>query len=198
MKNAAKRTAARIALTLFLLPLGACGAVVIETGTVAVDKATVWRNIDDARADDPAAQYSVGDALCCSGDVPDGTIYSTVEAMQWLCAAAGHGNADAMLKLGKIFEGDQVDGLRLVRRAVTAMSTTPTNRAAAHYWYDRADEAHLDGAADDATALYQELTATEKTLAALYASASTPPCGWADLSDPALVKGTSGLAPEQP
>ncbi|MEO1469791.1 MAG: hypothetical protein AAFV86_12095 [Pseudomonadota bacterium] len=175
------RSLVRTALALAALQLAGCAAVPMEAASVAIDKATVWRNIDAARAGDVEAQYRVGQALCCSGDVPEGSAYSTEEALHWLCVAASQGSADAMLKLGKIFEGDQVDGVRLVRRAMTAVTETPENPAAAHYWYARAAEAGEEDAAETARALYRDMTPAERAAALAYADAPEPPCRWDDL-----------------
>ena len=118
--------AARLFVVLCSLLLTGCGAVAVETATIGWDKMKVRANIDAARAGDPEAQYAVGEALCCSGDTATGTLYSTEDAMKWLCAAAAQGNTNAMLKLGQIFEGDQVDGLRLMRRAMNGGDGHPT------------------------------------------------------------------------
>lgn len=197
MNIATKRTAARMILALSLLSLAGCGAVAIEGATVAVDKATVWRNIDDARAGDADAQYAVGNALCCSGDVPEGMLYSTTEALDWLCVAAGQGNADAMVKLAKVFEGDQIDGLRLLRRVAEAPFTTPANPAAAHYWYGRAAHAGVAEAGDTAADLHRDLTPAERAAAAQYAIAPTPPCSWADLVTPISAQGAGRPTAEE-
>jgi TPR repeat protein len=173
--------ATKIVITVCCLHVSGCASVAIEATSIAADKAAINRNIDDAKAGDPTAQYAVGDALCCSGDAPEGSLYNTSEALLWLCRAADQGHADAMQKLGQIFEGDQVDGVRLIRRAVTAVSTVPQNRAAAHYWYARAGEASKSDAAKAADELYPSLTAAEKALLAAYQERSTPPCDWTDL-----------------
>ncbi|MEM7399849.1 MAG: hypothetical protein AAF354_13045 [Pseudomonadota bacterium] len=183
MKTGARapRAAATWFVVLCSLPLAGCGAVVVETATVGWDKAQVWTNMDAARAGDPEAQYAVGAALCCSGDSQTGTLYSTKDALRWLCAAAAQGNTEAMLKLGQIFEGDQVDGLRLMRRAMNAVTDTPQNLAAAYYWYTAAGYAGLEEAAGMAANLNAEMTAPEKAAAAGYVSGTEPPCCWTDL-----------------
>lgn len=173
--------AANVLVILCSLLLAGCGAVAVETATVGWDKAQVWINMDEARAGDAEAQYAVGEALCCSGDTATGTLYSTADAMRWFCAAAAQGKTDAMLKLGQIFEGDQIDGLRLMRRAMNAVTDVPRNRAAAYYWYAAAGHAGVAEAARTATDLNAEMTAAEKITAANYLSGTTPPCSWADL-----------------
>ena len=106
--------------------------------------------------------------------------------MKWLCAAADQGNTDAMQKLGQIFEGDQVDGLRLIRRAMNAVTDTPQNLAAAYYWYAAAGRAGVAEAAGIAADLNAEMTATEQLTTAGYLSSQNPPCFWADLQEPSV------------
>jgi TPR repeat protein len=175
------RPAARLLVVLSSLLLTGCGAVAVETATIGWDKTQVWSNIDAARAGDPEAQYAVGEALCCSGDTATGTFYSTEDAMKWLCAAAAQGNTDAMVKLGQIFEGDQVDGLRLMRRAMNAVTDTPQNVAAAYYWYAAAGNAGVTESAGTADELFREMSVLDKETATWYLSRTEPPCCWADL-----------------
>ncbi|MEM1385260.1 MAG: hypothetical protein AAGG06_16660 [Pseudomonadota bacterium] len=198
MRNSRNRTRL-LRRALFLLcsaQLAGCAAVAVEGGSVALDKARVQSNIDAALAGDPQAQYAVGAALCCSGDVAEGSVYSTAEAMRWLCAAANQGDTKAMLKLAQIFEGDQVDGLRIVRRAMTAVADTPQNLAAAHYWYSRAEASGGDGAADMAGETNQAMTTAEKEAVAQYAAGAEPPCEWADLKSSPIAGGGEAPAPE--
>jgi hypothetical protein len=163
------------------LGLAGCGAVAVETATVGWDNAKVWANMDAARTGDPEAQYAVGEALCCSGDAATGALYSTADAMRWLCAAADQGNTDAMLKLGRIFEGDQVDGLRPIRRAMNAVTVTPQNLAAAYHWYATAAREGVTVAAGTTEELRAVMTDVEHARARDYLSGSEPPCGWGDL-----------------
>lgn len=181
--------ATKIVIAVSCPHVSGCASVAVEATSIAADKATISRNIDDAKAGDPTAQYAVGNALCCSGDAPEGSVYNTSESLVWLCRAADQGHPDAMQKLGQIFEGDQIDGVRLMRRAITAVSTVPQNRAAAHYWYARAGEAGKSDAANTADELYPSLTAAEKALLAAYQERPTPPCDWTDL------KAASGKVP---
>ncbi|MEL6999155.1 MAG: hypothetical protein AAFP68_12910 [Pseudomonadota bacterium] len=165
--------------------------------SVTADKAKVSLNIDEARAGDAEAQYAVGDALCCSGDAAEGTVYNTTEALTWLCRAAEQGNTDAMVKLGDIFSGDQVDGLRMMRRVLTAVSGTPKNLPAAYYWYTRAEAAGLSEAAEMTKPLDQSMTAADRTQAAHYLAASTTPCSWSDLQTAAVDESTTGPKPKE-
>lgn len=187
MPRMISRSCVQVLFALCVLPLAGCGAVAVEAAAVAVDRVKVQQNIDGARAGDADAQYALGNARCCSGNAPSGTFYSTAEALTWLCAAAEQDNADAMLKLGRIFEGQQVAGLRLVRRAASVPFSTPMNRAAASYWYARAEAAGAATAARSAATLNRRMTPHDKLLAARYAATSTPPCNWSDFVTAAPV-----------
>lgn len=181
MHATTSRAAAWAILALCLPLLAGCGAVALESASVAVDKAKVWRNTEAAQKGDPDAQYALGNALCCSGNAPDGVVYSTAEALEWLCVAADQGNADAMIKLGRIFEGRQVDGPRLLRRVSNIPFKPPVNRAAAYYWYKRAEDAGAAKASKAAAKLHKTMTAGEQVLAAHYDLAPSPPCDWSAL-----------------
>ncbi len=185
MDRVFSRRIRKIAVSLAVAPLSGCASVAIEAATVAVDKVQISRNIDDARAGDPDAQFAVGNALCCSGDAAEGSVYNTAEALTWLCRSAEQGNTDAMQKLGQIFEGDQIDGLRTMRRLFTATQDVPENLAAAYYWYARAGIAGQNSASETAAELYLDMSTLERQRVRFYLDGTTTPCGWNDLhSDP--------------
>ncbi|MEM1276752.1 MAG: hypothetical protein AAGH74_09505 [Pseudomonadota bacterium] len=170
--------------------LSGCASVAVEAAHLAIDEVTFNRKIDAAWSGDPAAQYAVGKALCCSGDTAEGTVYNTAEALFWLCRAADRGNVDAMEKLAQIFEGDQVDGLRMIRRAISALSGTPQNRAAAYYWYVQADSAGRAAAGETAADLHAKMSLAEQEKAARYFDDAPRPCSWADLAGPSEGAGS--------
>ncbi|MEM9046387.1 MAG: hypothetical protein AAGC81_17015 [Pseudomonadota bacterium] len=177
------------------LALSGCASVAIEAVNVAADKVSVTTNLDDALGGDPDAQFAVGEALCCSGDAATGTLYNTTEAITWLCRSAEQGNTDAMQKLGQIFEGDQVDGLRILRRAFTATQETPKNPAAAYFWYAKAGASgEIDGA-ETARALYETLSLAERDTAARYFDGAPAPCEWNDLAQ--TIAPSSDARPSQ-
>ncbi|MEL6267776.1 MAG: hypothetical protein AAFR52_19415, partial [Pseudomonadota bacterium] len=107
------------------------------------------------------------------------------------------GNADAMVKLAKVFEGDQIDGLRLLRRVAEAPFTTPANPAAAHYWYGRAAHAGVTEAGDTAADLHRDMTPAERMAAAQYAMAPAPPCNWTDLVTPVSARDAGSPTAEE-
>lgn len=170
--------------------LSGCASVAIDTAHAIVDKARLQSNLEKAKAGDPTAQFVVGDALCCSGSAPEGSAYSTEKAIDWLCASADRGNADAMMKLGEIFSGDQTDGVRVMRRLLNAASGTPANLSAAYYWYTEAGEAGKEDGALELLDLLEEMTPAEQRLAVDYLTGvADRPCDWTD-----LVHGTSEAA----
>lgn len=177
--------------------ISGCASVAIEALAITADKVTANRNIDAAQAGDADAQYALGEALCCSGDAAEGTFYDTSQALVWLCRAAEQGNTDAMMKLGQIFDGDQVDGPRMMRRILTAITETPENAPAAYYWYARAGRDGHEAAAETAKSLAETMTAPEKAQADLYLEDAALPCTWADLQT-AAADGTAGEPKSEP
>jgi hypothetical protein len=166
------------------LGLSGCAGLAIETVNVVADKARLQSALEEAEAGDPKAQFVVGDSLCCSGNDPERGAYSTEKAIGWLCASADQGNSDAMMKLGKIFSGDQTDGVRVMRRLVNAASGTPSNFGAAYFWYTRAAEAgNEDGAAAAIDLQQEKMSQDDKLLATGYLTeALAKPCDWESLA----------------
>lgn len=183
MKGTYSGVLARPLVLLVAIGLTGCASAAIEGARVGVDAVSQKQNQEDAEAGDPEAQFALGDSLCCSGDVPKRGVYSTEESIKWLCAAAEQGNADAMVKLGKIFSGDQTDGLRLIRRAVNAVTGAPSNLGAASYWFDQAQKAGSEDGAEGGQELQEDMAPADETLAAQYMSGALPkPCDWAALT----------------
>jgi hypothetical protein len=123
---------------LFLLGVAAvlssCAAVVGEGAHVAKNRTIYNNNISKAQRGDVVAQFNVGEALCCSIDEKDHTFYSTRKAVGWLCASAVQGHVPAMYKIGKIYSGDVVDGVRLARRLAQGVAGTSENHPVAYNW----------------------------------------------------------------
>ncbi len=120
-----------------------CVAAVFEGGHIAVDEARRAEYQRDADRGDKIAQYKLGNSYCCSTE-KSGVAYDTEVAVAWLCASARQGYAPAMYKLGKIYSGDLVDGLRLLRRATTGLNELATGNATSlpisYSWLRLADQ----------------------------------------------------------
>lgn len=103
-----------------------CVSAVVEGVHITRDSTIRSENEPAARRGDKIAQYKLGDSYCCS-TADSGPAYDTTVAVHWLCSSARQGYAPAMYKLGKIYTGDVIDGVRLLRRAVTAVHETATH-----------------------------------------------------------------------
>ncbi|GHD40392.1 hypothetical protein GCM10017083_03620 [Thalassobaculum fulvum] len=155
-----------------------CAGVVAEGANIGRDKLIVSNNIEAARSGDAEAQYRVGDALCCSIDEGQG-FYDTPEAVAWLCRAAGQGHGPAAYKLGEIYAGDVVSGVRVLRRVAQKVAGNSTDRAVAYGWFRRAEVLGVDGARDSGSELWAALGADERRKAeALVLGRSPLPCAW--------------------
>ena len=142
----ASRGAATLAvLILVTLPVG-CAAPVVEAALIARDQATYQSNLAAAQAGNAEAELKVGNALCCSVSA-DQPFYNTQRATEFLCRAAIQGNRDAMFRLGRIYDGDTVDGLRAGRRLAAAVADAPLHPVAVWTWFSvAADAGSPDGA----------------------------------------------------
>lgn len=161
-----------------LLAAGGCVGAVTESANISRDKVIIANNIEAAEAGDAEAQYKVGDALCCSINEGHG-FYDTREAVDWLCRAAEQHHGPAALKLGEIYSGDVVSGVRLMRRAAQGIAGNSTNVPVAYAWLRRAK---ADGMADAGTlaqTLWDELPDDQRADAdAMVEGRQSLPCGW--------------------
>ncbi len=142
---AARGAATLAVLILVTLPVG-CAAPIVEAAMVARDQSIYQSNLAAAQAGNAEAELKVGNALCCSVSA-DQPFYNTQRATEFLCRAAIQGNRDAMFRLGRIYDGDAVDGLRAGRRLAAAVADAPLHPVAAWTWFSLAADA---GAPDGA------------------------------------------------
>jgi TPR repeat protein len=154
-----------------------CAAAVGEAVHGAKAKSQYDDNIDAANKGDKVAQFKVGDALCCEVDGQTGA-YDTRRSVEYLCKSAAQGYAPAMYKLGRIYSGDTVSGVRLLRRAAVA-ATAPTNPPIAYAWFANA-KAHGDKDADDAvTDTWKGMTPQQQEVAKMQtARGLNATCRW--------------------
>ncbi len=166
-------------LCLLALGLGGCAAPVLEAANIAKDKVVINENIDAAKAGDAEAQFNVGDALCCSLDDDKSGFYDTQKSVGWLCASAAQGYGPAAFKLGKIYSGDRVDGVRLMRRVAQAVAGSDENLPVAYAWMSQAWAQNVDNAQSRAESLWQDLTPAQKQEAKTMVEEGQPfPCAW--------------------
>jgi len=165
---------------LLALSLAGCAGAAIEGANIARDQVVVDQNMDQARAGNAEAQYRVGDALCCAMvDDQSVSFYNTREAISWLCKAAAQGHGEATHKLGRIYAGDTVDGVRVMRRVAQQFTGTSRNRAIAYAWLRQAQANGNENARSRADSLWRDLTPAERAEATRIVESPQPiACQW--------------------
>jgi TPR repeat protein len=169
-------------ICLAAIMLNGCVGAALEGANIAKDKVIVSSKIDKANQGDPVAQYEVGKALCCSPTEDTSPFYNTKTSIAWLCASARQGYAPAMFKIGKIYSGDVVDGIRLIRRAAMGIAGSSRNAPVAYVWLRQASDLGLQDAAKRANSIWRELTPAERrrTTQLLQAGLKAK-CMWGDV-----------------
>lgn len=166
---------------LTLIFIGGCVAPILEGANVSKDKAVLSANREAAEAGDPEAQYKVGDAYCCSPR-EGGGFYNNKLSTEWLCKSAQQGYAPAQYRLGQIYSGDMVDGIRILRRVATAAVGSPEDRAVAATWFALAAQQEQDDAAAQRDAILGALSDGERQRFEEYlAAGQSAPCRWDDV-----------------
>jgi TPR repeat protein len=158
--------------------LGGCAAVAIEGGQAAKSEVIISQNIKAAESGDAKAQFSVGEAYCCSLNEGSG-LFNTRTSVEWLCKAARQNYAPAMFKLGKIYSGDTIDGIRLARRAAAGVVGTSTNFPVAAAWLRLADMNGERAAGGRLADVWKDMSAADRTAAQrLFATGVSNQCLW--------------------
>jgi len=166
--------------------LSGCASAVIEGAQAAKSEVIIAENIGKANAGDPIAQFKVGEAYCCSLNEGSG-IYNTKTSVDWLCRSARQGYSPAMFKLGKIYSGDTVDGVRLARRLAAGVTGSSTNLAVASAWFQMAADKGMKEAADRVRDVSKDMNAAQiQTARQVYGMRETQaPCLWSAVIDTA-------------
>ncbi len=142
--------------------LSGCVSAVVEGGHIAINRSIVDDNIDKANRGNRVAQFKIGNAYCCSIDEKDHTFYSTRKAVDWLCASAVQGYAPAMFKIGEIYTGDVVDGVRLARRIAQEVAGTSENHPVAYAWFALATVYGIKEADPETATLWNAMSPEQK------------------------------------
>ncbi len=162
--------------------LGGCVGAGLEGANIARDRLIVDNNIGAAQKGDPVAQFKVGEALCCSPRETKGTFYNTKLSVAWLCASARQGHAPAMYKIGKIYSGDVVDGVRLIRRAAMGLAGSSENHPIAYSWLRHAAARNEPDAQNRADEVWRGLNEAERQEAArILQTGALPKCLWEEV-----------------
>jgi TPR repeat protein len=163
---------------ILLVALAGCAGAAIEGANIVRDKAIVANNINAARAGNAIAQYKVGEALCCSLNEGSG-FYNTPRSVDWLCQAATQGNADAAFKLGQIYSGDTVDGVRIIRRVGAALAGASTDIPVAYSWFRHAEAGGNKDAVNISAKIWHEMSPSDRDTAAAMLTGKAPlRCHW--------------------
>lgn len=143
------------------MALVGCAAPAIEVASVARDRIVYQNNIAAAEAGNAEAQYQVGNALCCSATSGQ-PFYDTEQAKEWLCRSAEQGHAPAMMRLGRIYNGELTDGVRAMRRAINASSGNAESLPLAWAWFSFAADAGATDGSSRASSLLQSMSAQQR------------------------------------
>jgi TPR repeat protein len=163
-----------------------CAGAALEGANIAKDKAEAEANMSAAEAGNAEAQYKVGKSLCCSIDEGGPSFYNTEQAVAWLCKSAAQNYSPAALKLGDIYSGNTVSGMRVMRRAAEKVIQPRTNPPVAYAWLQRAQALGNADAAEPAAKVWQAMTPAQQAEAsALGSSKAALPCEWAQVMGPA-------------
>jgi TPR repeat protein len=164
-----------------VIAVSGCVGAALEGANIAKDKAVLAKNIEAARAGDIEAQYRVGNALCCSLNEGKG-FYNTQKSVEWLCRAARRNHGPSAQKIGEIYTGNVVSGVRVLRRVAQRVVGSSTNDAVAYAWLDRAATNGVADARIQANELWRAMTDPERAQADAYVrSRAAPPCNWPDV-----------------
>jgi TPR repeat protein len=168
-------------LCIVALSTTGCVAAGVEGANIAKDKATISNNLEMAQKGDAVAQFKVGDAYCCSIGETESGFYNTRVSVGWLCASAVQGYGPAMYKIGKIYSGDVVEGVRLARRAASGVAGTSENHPVAYAWLAQAQARGVVDAAKRAQEVWAEMSAGERDDAMRLINAGLgATCRWED------------------
>ncbi len=163
------------------LSAAGCASIAVEGAQATKSEVIISRNIDEAREGDAEAQYKVGNAYCCSVHEGSG-LYNTKTSVEWLCRSAKQDYAPAMLKLGKIYSGDVIDGVRLSRRVAQGLAGTSENMLVAWAWLQLAADREEGDAAKRAKKIWDTFDEAEQATAkGIYDEGLNAPCDWSDV-----------------
>jgi TPR repeat protein len=158
--------------------MSGCVSAVSEGARGAAAKVTHDQNIAAARQGDREAQFKVGESLCCGIDERAG-FYNTRQSVAWLCASAAQGYGPAMHKLGRIYAGDTVDGVRLARRAANSLIGVSQNLPVSYAWFANAKAYGVTEAEESRQEIWKEMSPAQQKIAAAHTEQGIKaPCDW--------------------
>ncbi len=166
------------------LGLAGCIGAALEGANMTKDEVVRASNKEAAQSGDAEAQYKVGNSYCCApGD--GGAVYDNQKATEWFCRAAYQDHAASQWELGKIYSGDLVDGVRIIRRAATMVAGAGkdrTNRSLSLMWFELAAQNGNERAPKEASRLREDMSVAEIAESdLLLENWREAPCEWDDV-----------------
>lgn len=173
---------ANIMLLLLPLVLSGCAAPVVEGAMQARDSLRRGGLEQAAAQGEAKAQYELGDTYCCAITGQTDTAvsaYDNEKATYWMCQAAQQDYAPAGYRLARIYSGDVVSGVRVLRRSAQLVSTPQKDNAVALMWARRAAAQNESGADALARDISRRASSAELRRANQLASNwQSAPCTW--------------------
>lgn len=178
MAGVRARVAQGAVLLFGLAALSGCASAVVEGARATASEVTINKHLAAAQAGDRVAQFEVGSAYCCS--VNEGSeLFNTPKAVGWLCRSAAQGYTPAMRKLGQIYMGDTIEGVRLSRRLARAVVGSSTNLVVSYAWLKQAAAGGEPEAGEEAAEVWSMLTPSQRQEANRQLSLGTnATCRW--------------------
>ena len=172
----------RAATAALLLMLAGCAGVALEGASIAKDKAVAEANMKEAYAGNAEAQYKVGSSLCCALDEGGPSFYNTEQAVVWLCRSAAQNYAPAAQRLGEIYAGDLVTGVRVMRRVAEKIVSPRSNLAVSYAWLQKAKAMGNAEAGEQAAKVWNRMTPADRAAATAMTGGQQPvPCEWKEV-----------------
>ena len=111
-----------------------------------------------------------------------GPFYDNRLATEWLCRSAQQGYAPAQYRLGQVYSGDMVDGVRILRRVVNACYRQPGRSGGCGNLVRLAAEQEQDDAAEQRDEIVEALSDDQRQRYEGYVEAwQSAPCRWDDV-----------------
>lgn len=171
-----------IVMLLLAVGLSGCAAPVVEGALQARDSLRRGDLEQAAAQGDAKAQYDLGDTYCCAitGQTDSAvSAYDNEKATYWMCKAAQQNYAPAAYRLARIYSGDVVSGVRILRRSAQMVMTPQKDNAVALMWARRAASQNEAGARALARDISRRASPAELQRANQLASDwQSAPCVW--------------------
>jgi TPR repeat protein len=168
-----------------VIPLAGCFAPVVEGAHETYDYSKRSSLEPKAAAGDAQAQYELGESYCCvvTGEATtSASVYDNNKATRWLCQSARQNYGPAQYKLARIYSGNLVEGIRILKRGAALLSDQKVDRPLALMWARIAAANGVEDAGELRDDLQKDATAEDlERTDALAAKWRSAPCEWQDV-----------------